>query len=81
VVKLRREPRQERSTLKEHHTAEILGEDNDEDEPLLENNAHEVLHDGDDDVGEELNMETYQAFAAMYRDRGIKINKATWDSR
>jgi len=60
------------------HMTEILGEDADEyggDVPLLENNAHEGLTDDDDNVGEEVDMETYRAFATFMR--GLRMNKAT----
>ena len=58
------------------HLAEILGEDSEENVPL-ENNVHEVLLDGDDDVDGEVDMEMYQALATIFR--GLKMNKATWD--
>ena len=59
---------------------EILGEDAeeyDDDVPLLENNAHEALPDGDNVESEEVDVEMLQAFATFMR--GLKMNKATWD--
>ena len=60
------------------HLAEILGEDIDEG-VLLESNVHDGLLGGDEDPPqEEFDWETYEAYATFIR--GMKMNKATWDS-
>jgi len=62
------------------HLTEILDEDAeeyDDDVQPLENNAHEVLPDGNDVEGGSVDAEMLQAFATIFR--GLKMNKATWD--
>ena len=39
-----------------------------------------MLPGGDEDIHDEVDMETYEAFATFFRGRGLKMNKATWSS-
>jgi len=62
------------------HLTEILGEDADEydtDVSPLESNAHEGLPDDDNNTEEEVDMDTYRAFATFMR--GLKMNQGTWN--
>ena len=63
------------------HLTEILGEDSDEnvdDVQPLENNAHEVLPDGNDIEGGSVDVEMLQAFATILQGLSAAVFTDYW---